>query len=67
MPGAPLTPETAVRGVLERILPGESEHFLLQRIEKHEGRDVFELESAGGKTVIRGSSGVAIASGLNWY
>ena len=31
------------------------------------GRDVFEIESRDGKIVVRGSSGVAIASGWNWY
>ena len=31
------------------------------------GRDAFEVEGAGGKVVLRGSSGVAIASALNWY
>ncbi len=29
--------------------------------------DVFEIESKGSKIIIRGSSGVAITSGLNWY
>ena len=67
VPAAANTPEAAARGVLERLLPDRAGEFALGSIPRQAGRDVFELESAGGKIVVRGSSGVAICSGLNWH
>ncbi|NQT38150.1 MAG: alpha-N-acetylglucosaminidase, partial [Planctomycetes bacterium] len=61
------TPEEAARGLLQRILPDRVDEFVLQTIPEEDGQDVFELESVDGKIVVRGSDGVAIASGVNWY
>jgi alpha-N-acetylglucosaminidase len=61
------SPEKAARDLLQRLLPERISEFILEAIPADSGHDVFELETAGGKIVIRGSSGVAIASGLNWY
>ena len=61
------SPDQAAGELLKRLLPDRAEEFVLKTIPADGGRDVFEIESAGGKTVIGGSSGVAIASGLNWY
>lgn len=66
-PSGASTGTQPVRELIERLLPGRSAQFVLERIAPEEGRDVFELETAGGQIVIRGSSGVALASGLNWY
>jgi len=66
-PAAADTPEEAARGVLGRLLPDRAGEFVLESIPRQADRDVFELQSAGGKIVVRGSSGVAICSGLNWY
>ena len=41
--------------------------FCSKSVPRADGLDVFELESSQGKIVVRGSTGVAIASGLNWY
>ena len=60
-------PSTAARGILERLAPEKADLFLLETIPAENGRDVFEIESRDGKIVVRGSSGVAIASGWNWY
>ncbi len=58
----------AAKGILMRLLPNHADRFTLELIPaEDQGLDVFELESAHGKIVIRGSSGIAIASGLNWY
>jgi alpha-N-acetylglucosaminidase len=57
----------AAEGLLKRLLPRHVDRFVLEAIAPAEGRDVFELESVAGRIVVRGSSGVAIASGLNWY
>lgn len=60
-------PEDAAKAVLVRLLPAEAEHFELASIPKADGCDVFEIESRNGKVILRGSSGVAICSALNWY
>jgi alpha-N-acetylglucosaminidase len=64
---APISPQEAARGLIQRIVPTKADQFLLETIPAENGRDVFEIENRDGKVVIRGSSGVAIASGWNWY
>ncbi len=59
--------DKAIVGLVKRILPGNENSFILETIDKHEGRDVFEIDSHGGKVVLRGNNGVSIASALNWY
>jgi alpha-N-acetylglucosaminidase len=60
----------AVKGLITRLI-GESyvDKFNLEMISPtSEGHDVFEIESSGNdQVVIRGNTGVALASGLNWY
>ena len=65
--GELVRPEQAARGVLQRVIPEVADAFVLEAIPPADGRDVFEVESADGKIIVRGSSGVAIASGANWY
>ncbi|MCY2930132.1 MAG: alpha-N-acetylglucosaminidase C-terminal domain-containing protein [Planctomycetota bacterium] len=60
-------PEQAARSVLERLLPGKADQFVFEIIPPQDGRDVFEIESVGGKIVLRGPNGVAMASALHWY
>ncbi len=57
----------AAYGVISRVLPEHSEQFILKLIEKDGDNDVFEIESTNKKIIIRGSSGVAICSGFNYY
>ena len=57
----------AARGVLRRLIPQYAPCFILERIAKEDGKDVFELESRGGKIILRGSDGVSVCSALNWY
>ena len=64
---AALSQVDAARGVLGRLLPGKEPLFVFEQIPPSAGRDVFEIESRQGKIVVRGSTGVAICSGLNWY
>ncbi len=73
-PAGCAAPAAAARGehdaasaLIERLLPGRSGDFILESIPSEEGRDVFEIESAAGRIVLRGSSGVAVASTLDWY
>ncbi|MFH1743610.1 MAG: alpha-N-acetylglucosaminidase [bacterium] len=60
-------PVQAARGVLERLIPDRAGHFVLESCSSENGCDVFEIESRDGKIVLRGSTGVAICSALNWY
>lgn len=57
----------AARGVLRRLIPEYASSFLLERIPQEDDKDVFELESKGGKIILRGSNGISICSALNWY
>ena len=55
------------RGLIGRVLPGKADLFVVEMLPQTETGDVFEIESAGDKIVLRGTSGVAVASALNWY
>ncbi|MFT3902707.1 MAG: alpha-N-acetylglucosaminidase [Niabella sp.] len=57
----------AVEALIKRVIPNEAKFFTVAFIPKKNGKDVFELESKGDKIVLRGSTGVAIASALNYY
>lgn len=54
-----------VEGLLERIDPGASRKFVIERVKS--GTDFFELDQKGNKVVIRGNNEVSLAVGLNWY
>ena len=62
-------PVGSVQGLITRVLgaqyvPG----FALAVIPlAANGNDVFELDSAPGTVIVRGSSGFALAAGLSWY
>jgi alpha-N-acetylglucosaminidase len=64
---APPASVEGARGVLRRVIPAWADRFVLEAIPAENGRDVFELQSDGERIVVRGSSGVAIASGAYWY
>ncbi|HEX8725287.1 MAG TPA: alpha-N-acetylglucosaminidase [Gemmatimonadaceae bacterium] len=57
----------AARALIARVVPANASAFDVGAIPDSAGRDVFEVESRGGRVLVRGSSGVAIASALNWY
>jgi len=57
----------AARSLVARVVPASAGSFDVAAIPDSAGRDVFEVESRGNQVVLRGSSGVAIASALNWY
>ncbi|HET7025624.1 MAG TPA: alpha-N-acetylglucosaminidase [Gemmatimonadales bacterium] len=64
---APRADLAAVRALIARVVPGHAADFRLAAIPDSAGRDVFEVAEEGRHVVLRGSSGVAIASALNWY
>lgn len=55
------------RDLIVRILPNHHRSFITESIAQENGKDVFEIESKGTKIILRGSSGVAIASALYHY
>jgi alpha-N-acetylglucosaminidase len=54
-------------GVIGRVLPEYADRFILKLIDKEANFDVFEIEANRNKIIIKGSSGVAICSGFNYY
>lgn len=50
-----------------RLLGDASENFIFKQLDSNDKMDVFELESADNKIIISGNTGVAQASGLNYY
>jgi alpha-N-acetylglucosaminidase len=55
------------RGLVERLLPDHAKRFVLEIIPRDTAGDVFEIESGGGRVILRGNNGVSLASALNWY
>jgi alpha-N-acetylglucosaminidase len=53
--------------LIQRIVPGHATDFIVEKIPPDNDRDVFEVESAGGKIVLRGNTPGSAASALNWY
>jgi alpha-N-acetylglucosaminidase len=70
----PVEPASAAEGgsaaadaLIRRILPRQADRFVTEVIAAPAGQDAFEVESREGRIVLRGTSGVALASALNWY
>jgi len=62
-----MTPREGARGVLNRLLPDKADRFVLESIPREGDLDVFEIATHDGKVILRGSTGVAVCSALNWY
>jgi alpha-N-acetylglucosaminidase len=60
--------ETAALALVHRVVPGHAAEIRVEQVPPGEGgSDVFEVETTGGRLVLRGNTGVSIASALNWY
>lgn len=57
----------AVYALIKRVIPYEAKYFAVAFIPQKEGKDIFELESSGNEIILRGSTGIAVASALNYY
>jgi alpha-N-acetylglucosaminidase len=57
----------AVKDLMERVVPGSARHFEVRQIPSEDGKDVFEIESRGGKIVLSGNNGVSVASAFKYY
>jgi alpha-N-acetylglucosaminidase len=65
---APEDPEMEpIAELVHRVVPWVDDKFVLIRISKDAGQDVFELRTEGGKLVIRASDPVSAAMGLSYY
>ena len=62
-----VTMKQVVIGLINRVVPSHASAFAVEVISPADGHDVFEIENVGGKTVLRGNNGVALASALNRY
>ena len=51
--------------LLERIDPGASKKFVIERVASDV--DFFELDQRGRRVVVRGNDNVSIAAGIHWY
>ncbi|HUW61885.1 MAG TPA: alpha-N-acetylglucosaminidase N-terminal domain-containing protein [Candidatus Bathyarchaeia archaeon] len=61
------TPEQAAGDLARRVLGDRAAEFNFVSIPAENGLDVFEVEVKDGAATVCGSTGVAMASGLNWY
>ena len=57
----------ASEALIKRILPSHYQYFKVETLESPKGIDRFELESIGGKVILRGNNGVSVASALYHY
>src|SRR5277367_5718850 len=53
--------------LIHRILPTRGDAFIIESLPPAAGRDSFELESRSNKIILRGNTGVAVASALYYY
>ena len=60
-----LQARTPITGLLERIDPGASKKFVIEKVKSP--TDFFELDQKKNKVVVRGNSYVSIATGIHWY
>jgi alpha-N-acetylglucosaminidase len=53
--------------LIHRILPRQAENFAIETLPANAGKDVFEIESRRHTIILRGNTGVAVASALYYY
>ncbi len=57
----------AAKALIQRILPRQASLFEMESLPAENGKDVFEIESRNQKIMLRGNTGVAVASALYYY
>jgi alpha-N-acetylglucosaminidase len=65
LPAAPTN--SPVHDLIDRIMPGRAQDFLLEIIPAPDGQNVFEIEPGPGKIVLRGDNPLSQAAAFNWY
>ena len=58
---------SAATALIARLVPGHAAGFVCETMAAENGQDVFEIESLGGKIVLRGNNGISLACAFNWY
>lgn len=53
--------------LIKRLIPQRANSFVVQQTLPKADHDVFEVESKNGKIILRGNTGVAVASALYFY
>lgn len=61
------SPAAAGKALIQRVIPAHARYFEVAELKSASGKDEFEIESVSGKILLRGASGVAIASALYHY
>lgn len=56
-----------VYDLAKRVLNEKSDNFVFEQTDKEGSEDFFEISKLNNKILIKGNSGVSMASGLNWY
>jgi len=62
-----IAPTRSAEALIMRLIPKQAGQFVCERIPADGDKDVFEIESKGGKIVLRGNSALSMAVALNWY
>jgi alpha-N-acetylglucosaminidase len=57
----------AAEAFIKRVIPGHADAFVVKEIPAENGKDVFELQSMGGKIVLSGNKALSVASALSYY
>ena len=55
------------KALINRVIPDQSSHFVVEELHTKEKTDVFEIESRNDQIVLHGNNTVAIASALYYY
>lgn len=55
------------KALIKRIIPTRASAFEVGYLPQENGKDVFEISSKKGKIILKGSTGVSIASAFNYY
>lgn len=55
------------KALIGRVIPSHASHFEVETFLSDSGKDEFEIESKNNKIILRGTSGVAVASALYHY
>ena len=58
---------SSATGLVARLLPQYADRFIVEFAPPENGKDAFELADAGDRIVLRGNTGVSVASALNHY
>jgi alpha-N-acetylglucosaminidase len=57
----------SVKRLIERILPGHGQEFVIETIPAPNGQNVFEVEGRNDKIALRGDNALSQAVAFNWY